>query len=70
MEPVVRTLNFPHGGRLCELIDDTNKAQIIQESDSLSVLVLNKRQICDLELLMNGGFSPLTGFMNKVDYER
>jgi hypothetical protein len=28
-----------------------------------------QRQICDLELLMNGGFSPLTTFMNKKDYE-
>lgn len=32
-------------------------------------LTLNQRQICDLELLLNGGFSPLTGFMNKMDYE-
>ena len=30
---------------------------------------LTDRQICDLELLLNGGFSPLTGFMGKVDYE-
>jgi sulfate adenylyltransferase len=27
------------------------------------------RQICDLELLLNGGFSPLTGFLNRNDYE-
>ncbi len=30
---------------------------------------LTPRQICDLEMLLNGGFSPLTGFMNKADYE-
>ena len=29
---------------------------------------LTDRQICDLELLLNGGFSPLNGFMNKLDY--
>ncbi|AXC49822.1 bifunctional sulfate adenylyltransferase/adenylylsulfate kinase [Paracoccus suum] len=29
---------------------------------------LTPRQICDLELLMNGGFSPLKGFMNEADY--
>ena len=30
---------------------------------------LTARQICDLELLLSGGFSPLTGFLNKSDYE-
>ena len=31
---------------------------------------LTDRQICDLELLMNGAFSPLTGFMCRDEYER
>jgi sulfate adenylyltransferase len=30
---------------------------------------LTPRQICDVELLMNGGFSPLRGFMNRADHE-
>ncbi|MGH8274816.1 MAG: bifunctional sulfate adenylyltransferase/adenylylsulfate kinase [Gammaproteobacteria bacterium] len=30
---------------------------------------LNLRQLCDLELLLSGGFSPLEGFMNRADYE-
>src|SRR5215472_5906183 len=30
---------------------------------------LTARQMCDLELLMNGGFSPLRGFFTKADYE-
>jgi sulfate adenylyltransferase len=30
---------------------------------------LSARQICDLELLMSGGFSPLRGFMRRADYE-
>jgi sulfate adenylyltransferase len=30
---------------------------------------LTARQLCDLELLMSGGFSPLRGFMNRSDYE-
>jgi len=30
---------------------------------------LTDRQICDLELILNGGFSPLVGFLNRADYE-
>jgi ATP sulfurylase len=29
-----------------------------------------QRQLCDLELITNGGFSPLEGFMNQKDYIR
>ena len=34
----------------------------------MSSWILTERQICDLELLLNGGFDPLTGFMGKKDY--
>ena len=30
---------------------------------------LRARQVCDLELLLNGGFAPLAGFMGRRDYE-
>ena len=32
------------------------------------ILYLNNRQLCDLEMLLNGGFSPLEGYMNSKDY--
>ena len=35
---------------------------------SLSHIV--QRQLCDLELIMSGGFSPLEGFMTEADYKR
>ena len=34
----------------------------------LKNLVMNDRQICDLELLLNGAFQPLTGFMDESNY--
>jgi sulfate adenylyltransferase len=32
-------------------------------------LVLKNRELCDLELLLNGGFAPLTGYLSQADYE-
>ena len=31
---------------------------------------LTPRQLCDLELLLGGGFSPLDGFLRRADYDR
>lgn len=36
----------------------------------LPSLTLSQRQVCDLELILNEGFAPLTGFMCQADYER
>jgi len=38
-------------------------------SPSLPSLILTSRQLCDIEMLLTGGFSPLNGFMNKAQYE-
>lgn len=32
-------------------------------------LDLSPRQLCDTELICNGGFSPLTGFMTEEEYK-
>ena len=38
------------------------------EAAELTSFDLSLRQICDLELLMNGGFNPLKGFLSEADY--
>ena len=37
--------------------------------DKYKVITLSKREVCDFELIVNQGFNPLNGFMNKKDYE-
>jgi sulfate adenylyltransferase len=60
----------PHGGELINLILDREQAAATKAaSRDFPSWDLTPRQICDLEMLLNGGFSPLTGFMNKADYE-
>ena len=39
-------------------------------ASTLPSLKITTRNLCDLELLATGGFSPLTSFMGKADYER
>lgn len=39
------------------------------EAGSLPSWDLTARQVCDLELLMNGGFHPLKGFLGEADYD-
>jgi sulfate adenylyltransferase len=64
-------LNAPHGGELKDLLKrDAHKvSKLAEEAKTLPHIVLRERHLCDLELIMNGGFSPLTGFMTQKDYE-
>ncbi|KOS22373.1 Sulfate adenylyltransferase [Escovopsis weberi] len=62
--------NTPHGGVLKDLFarDLPRHEELLKESQTLPCLTLSERHICDLELLLNGGFSPLEGFMTEKDY--
>jgi len=61
----------PHGGELAELIAQPERIDELKaHSREWPSWDLTPRQICDLELLMSGGFSPLRGFMTRADYER
>ncbi|KAF3930204.1 hypothetical protein ABW20_dc0102575 [Dactylellina cionopaga] len=61
----------PHGGVLKDLLarDAPKRAELAKEAETLPQLPLTERQLCDIELILNGGFSPLEGFMNQKDYE-
>lgn len=63
-------LTSPHGGELVDLILTSERKKALQAaSKDFPSWDLTPRQLCDLELLLNGGFSPLRGFMKKADYE-
>ncbi len=60
----------PHGGDLKNLYlsaadADTEK----QAARDYASWDLTERQLCDVELLLNGAFSPLEGFLNQQDYD-
>ena len=60
----------PHGGTLKELFLSEGKAdEEKQKAKNYRSWDLTPRQVCDLDLLMNGAFSPLDGFLGKADYE-
>jgi sulfate adenylyltransferase len=60
----------PHGGKLVNgLVPPDRAAEIKLASRDWSSWDLTARQLCDLELLLSGGFSPLSGFLNRADYE-
>ena len=60
----------PHGGSLMNLMVDEERGAVLKEiALNLSDITLNGRQLCDLELLATGVFSPLDGFMTRPDYE-
>jgi len=66
----IDSLIAPHGGVLKELYLPRADAEALkQHSASLPGIDLNPRQLCDLELLLSGAFSPLDGFLGQRDYE-
>ncbi|GGH52416.1 bifunctional sulfate adenylyltransferase/adenylylsulfate kinase [Frigidibacter albus] len=62
-------MSLPNLAPIPELYVSHESAQKLKhEAGTLPSWDLTPRQICDLELLMNGGFNPLKGFLTEADY--
>jgi sulfate adenylyltransferase len=58
----------PYGGALVDaIVDDERASELRKASTYWPSLDLTPRHLCDLELLLSGGFSPLRGFLGSAD---
>jgi sulfate adenylyltransferase len=61
----------PYGGKLVNLmVDGKEREELLARAGKLPSIKITMRNMCDLELIATGGFSPLTTFMGKADYDR
>ena len=59
----------PHGGDLVDLLVPEDRREATRaEADHLPKLVVNARELSDLEMLAVGALSPLAGFVGEADY--
>ena len=67
---MLQTEITPHGGHLVNRFVGGEAAQTLRErAQSLTKIHLAERRLSDLELIGNGAFSPLQGFMGRADYD-
>lgn len=71
VSPKLRTNDMQNNlAPIPELYVSSDSAQKLKaEAGNLPSWDLTQRQVCDLELLMNGGFHPLKGFLTEEDYD-
>ncbi len=63
------SLIAPHGGELVINMADAAEQVALQErAQTLSHITIGSRQLADLEMLANGAYSPLKGFLTRDDY--
>jgi sulfate adenylyltransferase len=60
----------PHGGTLINrVLNGDARSEALERAQSLTTIVLSEVNLADLEMIANGGFSPLTGYLERADYE-
>jgi sulfate adenylyltransferase len=60
----------PHGGHLINRVATPEQRQeFLTQADALPRVQLDERAMSDLVMIAIGGFSPLVGFMNSLEYE-
>jgi sulfate adenylyltransferase len=70
-EKLTGELIGPYGGRLVSLlVEGEERDELRARAAGLKRLQLTPRNLCDLELMATGAFSPLARFMGAADYER
>jgi sulfate adenylyltransferase len=59
-----------HGGTLVDLFSITKEEKVKLEENILVLprITLSHKELCDLEMLLTGAFSPLRGFMTEEEY--
>jgi sulfate adenylyltransferase len=61
----------PYGGKLVDLVVTAKaREEVLARAPQLPSIKISMRNLCDLELMATGAFSPLDRFMGKADYER
>ncbi|HEY0461638.1 MAG TPA: bifunctional sulfate adenylyltransferase/adenylylsulfate kinase [Pyrinomonadaceae bacterium] len=65
------TLISPYGNELIDLlVSPESHEELKAYAGGLPSIQLTTRNVCDLELLATGAFSPLKTFLNRADFER
>ena len=60
----------PHGGALIDrVLSDDEATDLKARAPEMATLNLNEREASDLKMISIGAFSPLSGFMNREQYE-
>jgi sulfate adenylyltransferase len=67
---MLQTEIAPHGGHLINrFVSGAEADELRERALKMTPIALADRRLSDLEMIGNGAFSPLEGFMGRADYE-